>query len=423
MAMLSRSLSALSPTNWPFDWEYLPQSAHLVGGAVRDALLGRVSEYLDLDFVVLSGAVKTARNIAERYHAGFVLLDAERQIARVVFAGATADFAQAEGGSLEVDLWRRDFTLNAIAYNPRTGEIIDPVAGQVDLQEGIIRMVSRSNLEADPLRLLRGYRQAAQLGLAIAPDTLSAMRELAPLLRLVAVERVRSELSYLLQNSQGISGLCRAWEDGLLSIWFPSAGDRFERLAKIDRSAAILAEMWPPLGVELSRWVRETIKKPLLAIAKLATLASPDPVLAEAELMALKYSNAEIKGATALLKYLPKLLEQGIAKIPLREQYFLFRELGTMFPALAAAGVAAGVQNDELSLLINRYLNSEDQVAHPTQLVTGTDLMEHLTLPRSPLIGKLLLEIQLARIEGKISSREEAIELAENLVGKSGVIL
>src|SRR3712207_1111663 len=101
--MHSSVASTLAPENWPFSLALLPQPAYMVGGAVRDAILGRTREYLDLDFVIPSDAVKVARAIAHHYNAGFVLLDAERQIARVVFPHATADFAQQEGGSLEVD--------------------------------------------------------------------------------------------------------------------------------------------------------------------------------------------------------------------------------------------------------------------------------------------------------------------------------
>ncbi|MBV8886641.1 MAG: CCA tRNA nucleotidyltransferase, partial [Chroococcidiopsidaceae cyanobacterium CP_BM_RX_35] len=147
------SLSALSPQNWPFSLECLPKGAYLVGGAVRDALLGRRCEYLDLDFVLPADAVKIARQIANRYQAGFVLLDAERQIARVVFEQATADFAQQEGFTLATDLQRRDFTVNAIAYNPHTGELLDPLKGYADLQQGLLCMISLANLQDDPLRL------------------------------------------------------------------------------------------------------------------------------------------------------------------------------------------------------------------------------------------------------------------------------
>jgi tRNA nucleotidyltransferase (CCA-adding enzyme) len=414
--MLNSLPPPLSPDSWPFDLELLTPPAYLVGGVVRDALLGRRSAYFDLDFVMLTRAVKTARKIADRTKAGFVLLDAERQIARVVFAGGTVDLAQAEGGSLEGDLWRRDFRINAIACNPFTGEIIDPVDGQTDLRLGLVRMVSRSNLEDDPLRLLRAYRQAAQLGFAIELETQSAIRELAPLLNQVAVERVRTELGYLLSNPNGVPWICRGWEDGLFSIWFESAIDRFDILTKIDASATNLATIYPELAKEFERPIRDTIKTPLLAVAKLAILANSDPTIAETELLQLKYSNAEIKSAIELVKYLPKLQSNPIAEISLREQYFLFRDLGIVFPALAVLALASGVSVSEISLLINRYLDTDDIVAHPTKLVSGNDLMASLNLPRSPRIGQLLMEIQLARIEGKISTQEEAIALAKELV-------
>jgi tRNA nucleotidyltransferase (CCA-adding enzyme) len=416
VAMPNSLPPALSPDSWPFDLELLTPPAYLVGGAVRDALLGRRSPYFDLDFVMLTRAVKTARKIADRTKAGFVLLDAERQIARVVFAGGTVDLAQAEGGSLEGDLWRRDFRINAIACNPFTGEIIDPLDGQTDLRLGLVRMVSRANLEDDPLRLLRAYRQAAQLGFAIEPETQSAIRELAPLLSQVAVERVRTELGYLLSNPNGVPWICRGWEDGLFSIWFESAIDRFDLLTKIDASAANLAVIYPDLAREFSRPIRDTIKTPLLAVAKLAILVNSDPIIAETELLRLKYSNAEIKSAIELLKYLPKLQAKPISEMSLREQYFLFRDLGIVFPILAVLAIAAGVSNAEISLLINRYLDPEDIIAHPTQLVSGNDLMESLNLPRSPRIGQLLMEIQLARVEGRISSQAEALALAKELL-------
>ncbi len=414
---MSNSLPpALSPETWPFDLELLTPPVYLVGGAVRDALLGRRSHFFDLDFVMLTRAVKTARKIADRTKAGFVLLDAERQIARVVFAGGTVDFAEAFGGSLEGDLLRRDFRINAIACNPFTGEIIDPLDGQADLRLGLLRMISRSNLEDDPLRLLRAYRQAAQLGFAIEPETQSAIRELAPLLSRVAVERVRTELGYLLSNNHGVPWICKGCEDGLFSIWFESAIDRFDVLTKIDSCAADLAAIYPELGTEFSRSIRDTIKTPLLAVGKLAILANSDPTIAETELLRLKYSNAEIKSAIALLKYLPKLQAEPIAEMSLRDQYFLFRDVGIVFPILAVLVVAAGVAVDEISPLINRYLNADDIIAHPTQLVSGNELMEALNLPRSPQIGQLLMEIQLARVEGRIATREDALKLAADLI-------
>ncbi|MEH2463322.1 CCA tRNA nucleotidyltransferase [Nostoc sp.] len=431
-------LSTLAPENWPFSLEFLPQPAYMVGGAVRDAILGRTREYLDLDFVIPSKAVKVARAIARHYKAGFVLLDAERQIARVVFPHATADFAQQEGNSLEVDLHRRDFTVNAIAYNPHTQEIIDPLQGYVDLQQGILRMVSPANLEDDPLRLMRGYRQAAQLGFTIEPATQVAIRSLASHISKVAAERVRVEIGYLLANSQGTPWITSAWEDGLLAPFFKNATrESLIKLAAVDNAAALLTQNWRQLGAQLQEYVRDSIKTTWLGIAKLACLVNPNPELAEIELHKLTYSRAEIRGVTTALKLLPQL---QVVDMSLREQYFLFHDADIVFPATAVLavafdnlveamsgdtplekGVATTLETKAIGCLvwaplINRYLNPDDLVAHPIPLVSGKELIIALDIPASPIIGQLLTEIAVAQAEGKVSTPTEAIAFARQLV-------
>jgi tRNA nucleotidyltransferase (CCA-adding enzyme) len=431
----------LAPENWPFSLEFLPQPAYMVGGAVRDALLGRTREYLDLDFVIPSKAVKVARAIAHHYKAGFVLLDAKRQIARVVFPHATADFAQQEGDSLEVDLHRRDFTVNAIAYNPHTQEIIDPLQGYVDLQQGILRMISAANLEDDPLRLMRGYRQAAQLGFTIEPATRTAICSLASHLSKVAAERVRVEIGYLLANSQGTPWITSAWEDGLLTPFFKNATcESLNKLAAVDNAAVLLTENWQQLGAQLQECVRDRIKTTWLGIAKLACLVNPNPELAEIELQELTYSRAEIRGVTTALKLLPQF---QVVDMSLREQYFLFRDADIVFPTAVVLAVAldnlveamsgdkplhtAVITSLETKLsnypvwphLINRYLNPDDLVAHPTLLVSGKELIIALDIPASAIIGQLLTEIGVAQAEGKISTSTEAIAFARQLQEKA----
>ncbi|MEH2229258.1 MAG: CCA tRNA nucleotidyltransferase [Nostoc sp.] len=426
--------STLAPENWPFSLEFLPQPAYMVGGAVRDAILGRTREYLDLDFVIPSKAVKVARAIAHHYKAGFVLLDAKRQIARVVFPHATADFAQQEGDSLEVDLHRRDFTVNAIAYNPHTQEIIDPLQGSVDLQQGILRMVSPANFEDDPLRLMRGYRQAAQLGFTIEPATQAAIRSLASHISKVAAERVRVEIGYLLANSQGTPWIATAWEDGLLAPFFKNATpESLLKLAAVDTAAALLTEKWQQLRSQLQEYVRDSIKTTWLGIAKLACLVNPDPELAEIELQELTYSRAEIRGVTTALKLLPQF---QVVEMSLREQYFLFHDADIVFPATAVLAVAINnlveaISGDKplhtavetkamsyqvLAPLIDRYLNPNDAIAHPTPLVSGKELIATLDIPASPIIGQLLTEIGVAQAEGKLSTPAEAIAYARQLL-------
>ena len=417
--MSINSLSALSPETWPFDPQMLPRPIYLVGGAVRDGLLKRQTEYLDLDFIVPHQAVNLARKMANQYHAGFVVLDAERKIARVVFGETTIDFAEIEGNSLEADLWRRDFTVNAIAYNPFTDELIDLFNGLKHLQQGIIKMVKAANLRDDPLRLLRAYRQAAQLNFSISPETRAAIREFAPLLTQVAAERVRAELGYLLSHPQGMLWIEKAWKNGLLSNYFPTAREKLEIAKQVETCAEQLVKIWPQLGVELAKTVRDTVKTSLLAIAKLAILVNPNPEVAETELMRLKYSNTEIRCTIAAIKCLAKLPETGISEISIREQYFLFQEIGKNFPILAVLAVVKGISIDEISCLVNRYINPEDPVAHPTALLNGNDLITALNLPKGPLIGQLLMEINLARAESRIVTQAEAIKLAQKLIESS----
>ncbi|QJB47122.1 CCA tRNA nucleotidyltransferase [Dolichospermum flos-aquae] len=418
-------VSRLAAKNWPFSLEYLPQPVYMVGGAVRDAILGRVREYVDLDFIIPADAVKVARKIAQRYQAGFVLLDAERQIARVVFPHATADFAQQEGESLITDLHRRDFTINAIAYNPHTQEIIDPLEGYKDIKSGLLRMISPVNLQNDPLRLMRAYRQAAQLGFTIEPATQETIRSLANSINQVAAERVRVEIGYLLANSQGTFWLNAAWKDGVLTSFFKNATEEsFIKLTAVDQAYTLISENWQQLGEELANYVRETVKTSWLATAKLACLVDSKPEIAEIELQELTYSRAEIRAVTTGLRLFSEI---KAVKMPLRKQYFLFREMGILFPAvlvLALANdiVAKGMFEESMFVtygpLIKRYLDKNDAVAHPIPLLNGKDMMMALNIPASPLIGELLMEVGVAQAEGKISTVEAAIEFARNLVKK-----
>jgi len=421
-ALPSTLPSALSPQSWPFGLEWLPPAAYLVGGSVRDALLGRQAEYLDLDFVLPTGAVQTAKLIANHYQAGYVLLDAERQIARVVFARATVDFAAQVGKSLDEDLGRRDFTVNAIAYSPHSQQILDPLQGYADLQRRLIRTVQVENLKEDPLRLLRAYRQAAQLGFQIEPNTQTQIRRLADLLKSIAAERIQSELGYLLNTARGTPFLKLAWQDGLLTSWLPHAtAQSLERIEQMDQAA-----QEPNLSLALEPDRAEGTKlsgnRNWLKLAKLAALLAADPAIAEPELWRLKYSRAEIQAVLSVLTLLPQLqacvshVAAPAENLSAHAQYHLFRQAGTAFPALAVAGLAAAIPLSVMAPLISRYLTADDPIAHPSALLTGRDLITQLNLSPSPVIGQLLEAIQLAHAEGKVSSRSEALEFAKTLV-------
>jgi tRNA nucleotidyltransferase (CCA-adding enzyme) len=404
--------------NLPFDLNLLPKPVYVVGGAVRDGLLGRVRAELDLDLVIPTGAVEVARKLAAEYRAGFVLLDPERQIARVVFSGMTVDIAQQDGASITEDLHRRDYTLNAIAYDLQTGESIDPLNGTQDVQERTIRMVCKRNLVDDPLRLLRAYRQAAQLNFTIESNTRDTIRELAPLLTTVAAERVLMELRYLLQTPNSSQWLAATIEDELLSGWLKIPVDTAfkNQLTQFDRSFELVKQHYPTLAIELERPVRDTISTTRRSIGKLTSLLSPELAVATEQLLRLTFSSAEIQIVTNVIDYLPRLLR---SELSLSEQYFWFKSVGNDFPLLIVLAIAMGIELVELVDLIDRYLDPHSQVAHPTALVNGHDLTKSLSIAPSPMIGKLLTEIQLARIAGKIATQSDAIEFARELLTAS----
>ncbi len=406
--------SVLSPQTWPFDLALLPPTAHLVGGSVRDALLGRKADYLDLDFVLPEGAVETARAIARHYQAGFVVLDVENQIARVVFAHATVDFAAQVGATLAEDLHRRDFTVNAIAYHPHTEQVFDPLGGYRDLEQRILRMIAPDNLADDPLRLLRAYRQAAQLNFALDPQTRITIHQLAPLLGRMAAERVRGELDSLLSQPEGTPLLKLAWEDQVLRSWLPDFNSQpLQTLTAIDQACRDIQALRPALIPLIQGWIKEQtppgFHRSWFKAAKLSQIIPPDLGAAEATLTHFKYSRAEQQAVLGILRgwqYLQTLPPEGLSR---RQQYHLFKVIGPSFPGVVLVALALGYSLDMLTQLCDRVLDPTDAIAHPSPLVSGRDVMRHLHLRPGPRIGELLAGVELAHAAGQVTTPPEAL--------------
>ncbi len=187
--------------------EALPpgQEIYLVGGAVRDALLGRESH--DLDFAVPAGGIKLARRIADKLKGAFYALDQERDTGRIVLVREDGtrtilDFATYRGTDIEADLRDRDFTINAIAFDLNSETIFDPLGGGKDLRAKIIRACTPQSLSDDPVRVLRAVRLAAGLGFQIDVETRQEMKQATEGLRSVSPERLRDELFRILDGPQ-----------------------------------------------------------------------------------------------------------------------------------------------------------------------------------------------------------------------------
>jgi len=194
--------------------------AWLVGGAVRDVLLGR--DVHDWDIAVERNAIPLARATADRLRADVYVLDAERDVARVLVDDATIDFARLRDVDLDRDLAGRDFTINAMAIDlDQPGRVIDRFDGQSDLDEGIIRAMGEAALTSDPVRMLRAVRQAASLAMAIDPQTAEWIQRHAALIAGAPAERARDELNRTLHERDAADNLLLLDAFGLLSHLLP----------------------------------------------------------------------------------------------------------------------------------------------------------------------------------------------------------
>lgn len=242
---------------------------YLVGGSLRDAILKRSTT--DLDLAVEGSAETLARRLARELKGTLVVLDEATRVYRVVLPRGSPylpwtqlDIAQAQNKDIHADLLRRDFTINAMAwplpgtsrkkydlsrsawrsYSPgkegkvrgsvrlKTDELLDPRGGLRDLKRRIIRADLPSVFPKDPLRLLRAFRQAAQLDFNLDAATQRHIRTYRGLVRKPAGERIRHELLEILSSSRAETWLRRMDEAGLLAGLFPE-------LEKCRRCAAV----------------------------------------------------------------------------------------------------------------------------------------------------------------------------------------
>jgi tRNA nucleotidyltransferase/poly(A) polymerase len=183
------------------------QSLYIVGGAVRDVLLGR--ELNDLDFVLSEDPTSLARAVSQKLNAGFFVLDDERRTARVVYRrDFPLDFVKFTGEDLISDLKHRDFTINAVAIQVSNLEkLIDPLGGIKDLAAGVLRACSDRSLLEDPVRVLRGIRLAMQFNLHYAENLPKLMKAASLELPQTSYERQRDEFFKILEGPKPAEGM------------------------------------------------------------------------------------------------------------------------------------------------------------------------------------------------------------------------
>jgi Poly A polymerase head domain/Probable RNA and SrmB- binding site of polymerase A len=322
------------------------EDAWFVGGAVRDELLGR--NVLDVD-VVCADPRAAARDYARASGGAPFPLSTKHASWRVVLpAGRTVDFTPVHG-TIESDLARRDFTINAIAVPAGGGEPVDPSGGREDLELRLVRAVSESIFEDDPLRLLRAARLEDELGFRLAPLTEELVRAQASRVTAAAGERVLAELERL-----SAGGFRRLDELGLLA---PLGGRLDGRLGRLDSPQYRLVAAF---GENLRR---------------------------------LPVSNELKRYARVLLRAEPPA--NGSAR-----EIHRFRRVTEPW----ALDALAFVGTPELG----RSVEEAREVEPAEPLLRG----DELGLRPGPEVGRLLARIEEERAAGTISTREEALELA-----------
>ncbi|HWT95651.1 MAG TPA: HD domain-containing protein [Solirubrobacteraceae bacterium] len=448
--------------------------AWLVGGAVRDRLLGRLDDAPDLDFVI-DGDVRAAAKALARAVDGpaFELSDAFgawRVMARD--RSWQADLTPMRGGSLDADLALRDFTINAMAEPLEGGAPVDPFHGARDLDARVLRAVGERSFADDPLRVLRLSRQACELGLEVDGATERAAEAEAARLRDVAQERVFAELKRIVTADAALSGLHLADRTGALAAVLPELGalkgieqtiyhhrdahghtlEVLERAVDLDRdpgailgshhAARLRALLDEPLADGLTRGGALRFAALLHDIAKSRTgVPNPkggfgfpghDRLGAEMarDILSRLHASERLKRHVAqmtehhlragfLVKYRPLDLRVVHGYLKATEPVEVDVTLLSVADRLATRGRKHEEAIAKHLEVVYQILGSAlDWHEHgpPAPLLRGDDLVRELGVTPGPDLGRVLGELAAAQYAGEIATRDAALALARSLV-------
>ena len=408
-----------------------------VGGAVRDALLGH--PHLDWDLATsatpaeVQGLFKRTKPIGVEF--GTVgVLKGGRMIEVTTFRrDVTTDGRHAEvefGASLDDDLSRRDFTINAIAYSPSRGVLHDPFGGRADIERGVVRAVGDpgARMREDRLRALRAIRFAARFGFEIDPATWSAIVASAPHLGRLSPERVKQELEKTMaQVACPARAIFRWKESGAFATLIPA-------LAGIPDTAIAALDHLPPPG---------PARRPHRAVARLAALfLHLEGKAAVAAMRELRFSNTDVTWIGALVDRwrllgdaMTEALAAGVVDDAALRRWAAAAGRTRLAPLLrlaAATWAARGDAGERVpppARVRSTYRRAvriawRDPIELGDLAVDGNDLSEE-GIPSGPLVGKILhalLEIVIADPSANTRDRlvAEARRLHEALGARTG---
>ncbi len=408
---------------------------YLVGGSVRDLLLAR--QITDFDFALASDAIHFAKAFAANIRATCIILEEDLPTARVIVkkgnSQLTMDFAQFRAESLTDDLRLRDLTINAMAvvfedmvsatdsiHKLDLHRVIDPCGGMNDLKAGLLQFPSECVVLADPIRLLRIYRFAAQLAFEIAEDAIAFVRKHRELLPNVAVERHRDELMKILDVEEAHPYLRQMSASGLLTQVLPNISQEsipWRLLEKFEEipipiplhaySEEIDSYLQEELGDGVSR--RSLIKLVLLLGDNLGDIGK--------HLRLSRKATQFIKGITA--KYAQFLKDVDIQLTHEQIIYFLRTSASHWWGVLLYAAPSRPPDSVVLKQIADTYYEHILPIQKQGRLITGDDLIQMFNLKEGKQIGNLLEQIEERQFNGEIRTREEAFAAVAALVHQS----
>lgn len=415
--------------------------AYWVGGCVRDLQLGTTPKDYDVATSArpehVEGLFERSRRIGA--HFGVIQVEGVEDRATVEVATFRSEGAYLDGRrptelqyetDPRLDALRRDFTINALFYDPVADQLHDFAGGLADLKEGVIRAIGvpQARFEEDQLRLLRAVRFAARLGFAIEPATMAAMLAMAPKIHAISAERIREELTRILTEGGASRGLELMDETGLLVELLPEV----KQLQGVEQPPEHHPEgdVWVHTKLMLS--LLEKPIAPTLAwgvllhdIGKPATFTKTDRIrfnghvekgleIARPILNRLKFSHDDTAQILALVENHMRFMEVKRMKASTIKR---FLRLERFAEHLELHRVDCGGSNgrfDNYEFMKGQFEQLGEEVIRPERLLNGGDLIRAGWIA-GPTFKRVLIEVEDAQLEGTVRTKEEALALAERL--------
>jgi tRNA nucleotidyltransferase (CCA-adding enzyme) len=378
-------------------WEGLGSpECHATGGYVRDRLLGRESVDLDL---ALTGNLDDARSPAQRLAArldtrAHVLGRESKRVWRIEAPEITVELWPLADLSLDEDIHRRDFSCNALMWSLPDGPLVDRVGGLEDLGNRTLRAISKSNLEDDPVRLVRAPRFLAQLeGFELDPESAVWISALAPRLADAPRERVGQELLKLLAAPGTALGLRALLDLGLLTPTAPAGVEPDPDWLEVNLGAA--ARLAGAAKHPLPGAVREAGIAASLGLV-LRALSVP----AAHAVRAYAWGADERRHAIFAASHLPELANAVDADTGER-RLFLHRA-GTAFPAALALAAAVEPERPGWRRWWRQWTRSGPGLIDPKSLLSGREVAILLGLDEGPELGAAMRTLIEAQVRGDV---------------------